>query len=31
MKAIKLIIMFIVVLGGVLGAIFLVTSGGGRS
>ncbi len=28
MKAIKLIIMFIVVLGGVLGAIFLVTSGG---
>ena len=29
MKAIKLIIMFIVVLGGVLGGIFLVTSGGG--
>ena len=28
MKAIKLIIMFIVVLGGVLGGIFLVTSGG---
>ena len=28
MKAIKLIIIFVVVLGGVLGAIFLVTSGG---
>ena len=31
MKAIKLIIMFIVVLGGVLGGIFLVTSGGGKT
>ena len=29
MKAIKLIIIFVVVLGGVLGAIYVVTSGGG--